>query len=130
METKSKTREKIENDLWLANQLEALRQIEPPHTVDVTDAVMKRIDNIQPMASSDNRHNWWKAVNTAVAACITGAILVLANLNNEPLHAATTMETPKLSLRMMDIYDYCHDYADPSEMESASFNDNPLTEII
>ena len=123
-------KKEIENDLWLADQLEAIRQMECPHNVDVTDAVMQRINNIQPLTKKSNHHYALKVATTAAAACIAGAILIISHINQTPLHAATTIETQDLSIRMLDIYDYCNDYADPDFEENATYTDNPITELI
>lgn len=124
-------KKEIENDIWFANQLEAIRQMECPHTVDVTDTVMQSIEKAQSIAQKNKRRLRLRIITTAAAACIAGAILVVSHLTQtSSLHASTTIEVQGISNRVFDIYDYCNDYANSEYEESAAYNENLITDLI
>ncbi len=126
-------RKEIENDIWFAGQLEALRQMETPHEVDVCDAVMKQIAKkplMVPVTINKKRKN----LRLAGAASVIGIVAVAATLfsiSNNKLQAATTAAyNTSLSDRCCDVYDYCNGYGDEESLENAAFYDNPITDFI
>ncbi len=124
-------KKEIENDLWLASQLERIRDIQTPRPVDVTDAVMERIATLPtPMGQPVLQKKTGRRIATAAAAaCVAGAVIVTALLSRNDLQAATPVQQD-ISYRIYEIYDYCHDYADEESIESAAYFDNPITELI
>lgn len=118
-------------DLWLERQRDALSRIElaPEHTPDVCDKVMDAISKLpQPMALPPKRVNWWKIVNSAVAACLVAAVVVTISISGSGVKAATPTQED-LSTRFVEVYNYCNDYADEESIESAAYNDNPVSEL-
>ena len=117
-------------DIWFEQQLEAIRQMKPAHTPDVTDAVMQRIATMpQPMAlpKRQSRINL-KVANGLVAACFVGIAVATFAITHNGAQAATTH--PDLNNRFFDIYDYCDDYANEENIESPAYYDNPITDFI
>ncbi len=117
-------------DIWFEQQLEAIRQMKPAHTPDVTDAVMQRIASMpQPMAlpKRKSRINL-KVANGLVAACFVGIVVTTFAITHTGAQAATTH--PDLSNRFFDVYEYCNDYANEESIESPAYYDNPVTDFI
>ena len=112
--------------------IESIRQLTPPHPVDVTDAVMQRIRTMPTVvdfqsAVHTKRRRRITIVSTAAAACVAGAILVVSALSGNSIQAATPA-TPELEYRITEVYHYCDCYAD--EDESAAIYDNIVTDLL
>lgn len=117
-------------DIWFEQQLEAIRQMKPAHTPDVTDAVMQRIASMpQPMAlpKRQSRINL-KLANGLVAACFLGIVVATFAITHNGAQAATTQS--ELSNRFFDVYNYCENYADEESIESPAYYDNPVTDFL
>lgn len=129
-----KRKEEIENDLWFANQLEAIRQMESPRKVDVTDAVMKQLECRQLLASQpqQKKRTWLKVSSGAAAAGVAAAIVFAVGLSENGAKAETTqtVDRHELSTRIADVYEYCNDYADPEYDDEAAYYDNPIYDFI
>ncbi len=114
-------------DIWFEQQLEAIRQLKPKQTPDVTDAVMQRIASMpQPMAlpKRQSRINP-RLANGLVAACFVGIVVTTFLISHNGAQAATP--NSDLSNRFFDVYNYCNDYANEESIESAAYFDNPVT---
>ena len=114
-------------DIWFEQQLEAIRQLKPKQTPDVTDAVMQRIASMpQPMALP-KRHSRinTRLANGLVAACFVGIVVPTFLVTRTGAQAATPPPAP--SNRFYDVYSYCNDYANDESDESAAYYDNPVT---
>ena len=116
-------------DIWFEQQLEAIRQLKPKQTPDVTDAVMQRIASMpQPMAlPKRHSHINTRLANGLVAACFVGIVVTTFLVTRNGAQAATPH--PDLSNRFYDVYSYCNDYANDESDESAAYYDNPVTNI-
>ena len=78
-------------DIWFEQQLEAIRQLKPKQTPDVTDAVMQRIASMpQPMALP-KRHSRinTRLANGLVAACFVGIVVTTFLVTRNGAQAAT-----------------------------------------
>ena len=117
------------HDLWLDNQKEAIRALQPNHKVDVVDAVMKSISDIPLSKSRTILIGGKRAIQWAAAACVIG-IVVTTGLFLRPSSAAAAPVSSETSMRLLDVYEYCNDYADPEYEESAAYNDNPVVDFL
>lgn len=124
-----KRKDDIEKDLWFATEMEALSKIEPPHEVDVCDAVMERIAKQPTVVQFNTKRRRTGIITTAAAACIAGLVLVRVATTGNDLQAATA-SMPSLSTRISDVYDYYADYATDYAEETPSYQDNPMSQLI
>ena len=117
-----------DTDIFLETQLEAIRNITTPVDVDVTDAVMKRIAEakVVPMAPTYRARR--RLIMSAAAACLAGIIVTTSLLSRRDVMAAGS--SPATSTGVFDVYSFCYDYADEGSVESAVYDDNPITELI
>ena len=120
--------EKKSTDLWFEQQLEALRQIKPDHTPDVTDAVMRRIASMaQPQAA---KRRPLRIVSSLAAACFAGAAIVTLVISRFDEGARAANISTDMGNRVFEIYQYCNDYACEENIESPAYYDNPLADFI
>ena len=117
-------------DKWFEQQLDAIRQLKPDHTPDVTDAVMRRIADMPKIVALPQRRKGLtlKITSGIAAACLIGIVVTTALSGGESVQAATTNH--EMANRFYDIYSYCNDYADEEEAETAAYYDNPITNFI
>lgn len=123
-------RKEIENDLWFAAQVEQLRQMTPPHKVDVTDAVMQQLP-AQPPASALRQPLRRKPMRVAgiAAACFAGIVAVNVIFSRNDVQAATPKHD-EFTTRLSNVYEYCNNYADNDLVDKAAYYDNPVTELL
>lgn len=123
--------DKTQKDPELQQALDAISQLRPSHTPDVTDSVMQRIASMpQPTATTPSHRLSMRLVSALAAACFAGIVVVtfIISHNNSNVQAANI--SPEMPNRLYDIYNYCHDYADDETIESAAYYDNPITDFI
>lgn len=124
--------EKKSTDLWFEQQIEAIRQIKPDHTPDVTDAVMRRIASMpQPMALPQTaKRRPLRIVSSLAAACFAGAAIVTLVISRFDGSARAANISTDMGTRVFEIYQYCNDYACEENIESPAYYDNPLADFI
>lgn len=117
-------------DPELEKALEAIRLLKADHTPDVCDSVMRRIATMpQPMASQHSKRRPLRIVSSLAAACFAGAVFVTFIISHREGAMAANV-SPEMPNRLYDIYQYCNDYADDENIESAAYYDNPITDFI
>ena len=128
---KSRITDKGKNDdAWFAEQLQNIDNISAPHTVDVCDKVMQQIASkpfLVPTHEKKKRTGI-KIISSMAAACFAAAIILTFSISRNHLQASTSQDDMAMSI--IDIYDYCFDYADEEATEDASYNDNPMSLFI
>lgn len=123
-------KKEIENDLWLASQLQTIRDMKCPQKVDVCQSVMQRIADCPILkAVTVSKRHYGRIATIAAAACFAIAVGVTAFLTRNQLQAATAAQQD-LTNRFFEVYDYCHDYANDETIEDAAYYDNPITQFI
>ncbi len=120
-------RKEIENDIWFANQVEALRQMTPPHEVDVTDAVMKSIAHLQPLAPTRTKRSSKSIKITSSVAAICAAIILVFILLPSQKTEMSRSSSPTLSTLIDEIYGFC---MNNDSGDDAVFLDNPVINFI
>lgn len=121
---------KPEQDLWLERQKEAIRALRPDHEVDVTDAVMNRIQSM-PLPEKELTIGRTRTVlRWAAAACVVGVIASVALFMRHGVSPVTASND--FSASLLDVYDYCNGYAEhESDMsDDAAYFDNPVTYLL
>ena len=122
----------IETTSQLDSQLDAIRRINAPHSVDVVDSVMRQICQMPTLVEKTDtpRRRLVPFAGAAAAACLAAVIATLLMIPSDSsnLQAANTPHND-VNLRFFDIYDYCNNYADPDMDESAAYYDNPVTDL-
>lgn len=124
---KKNNRKEIENDLWFASQMEILRQMEPNRHVDVTDAVMEKVQQLPATKVQPYRQRIWAIASGAVAACLVGVIITTSILSHNKLRVSN--DNQDLYARFYEVYEYCNDYADEESIEDASYYENPVSQL-
>lgn len=120
-----------QRDLWLESQKDAIRALKPDHKVDVTEAVMQRVASMPTPKAAPAIGIRRNVVKWVAAACVggiafTAGMAVTSTLLFRPDAPATTASVD-IASHLIDVYDYCNDYADPDAEDEASFYDNPVT---
>lgn len=123
-------KDKESTEKWFEEQLDAIRQLKPAETPDVTDAVMQRIAGMPKIVAMPQRNKRipLKITSGIAAACLIGIVVTTALSGGESAQAATV--NPEMANRFYDIYSYCNDYADEEADETAAYYDNPITNFI
>ncbi|MBP5189386.1 MAG: hypothetical protein J6031_00530 [Bacteroidales bacterium] len=116
-------------DPELEEALEAIRMLKADHTPDVTDAVMQRISNMQPLAVQEPKRRPLRIVSGLAAACFAGIVVVTFIISHRDGVQAANI-SPEMPSRLFDIYQYCSDYGEEESIESAAYYDNPITDFI
>ncbi|MBQ6956483.1 MAG: hypothetical protein IJP80_07710 [Bacteroidales bacterium] len=112
-------------DLWFESQKEAIRALRPDHKVDVTQAVMQQIETMAiPKALPVVGKGRW-VIRMAAAACFVGIIVSASLFLRTKTSPVTT--SSDLSACLLDIYEFCNDYADPDADDEAAMYDNPVS---
>lgn len=124
----AKRKKEMDNDLWFARQMEVLRQMASPIRPDVADAVMQQVRTMPiPMALPEAPHrSKMKVFSGVAAACVAIVVLFTAIFDDDAKAASPAHED--FNTRLLDVYNYCNDYASEEAIECAAYNDNPISD--
>ncbi len=123
----------IETDLWFAQQMEILSQMEYKGEIDVVDDVMKQIEHI-PLSATKRKPTKpslrrMAVITGAAAACLAAVLLVRSAFPGRQINAGK-QTVKELSSGIFEIFNYCQSYTDTEILDEASYNENPFTDLL